>query len=309
MKRFLISILYVILFFCVFAACWSIIFTQWELYAYTIKKEHPYCRINFVTNYVQENPDLVILGNSRAEDSYSDSILSARLHLKCINLGWSGYPFDYQYNVMWKTYLKNNSFPKYVILEIGPWAFLDYVNPIYIAELLPYINRPEFQFYYELCPELSWADKLSMTYKYRGKIKKIYEDYEKTINKEKTPNNSSKKWNANYLGKPQKLEQDPEILSLLDTFIEECRQNDIKLVCVCSPIHIKDGASYFDMGSFWKLIYQHTNNKGIHVLNYQNEYGNDTTKFANPMHLNEAGKYSFSQKIAHDLDSLGIISH
>jgi len=286
-----------------------VILNKWERYACTIEDEHPYCRINFVTNYVNENPDLVILGNSRAEDSYSDSILSAQLHKKCINLGWSGYPFNYQYHVMWRTYLKNNSSPEYVILEIGPFAFLDYVNPIYITELLPYINRPEFQFYYELCPELSWADKLSMTYKYRGKIKKIYEDYEKTINNEKTPNNSSKKWNANYLGKPQKLEQDPEILSLLDTFIEECRQNDVKLICICSPIHIKDGASYFDMGSFWKLIYQHTNNKGIHVLNYQNEYGNDTTKFANPMHLNEAGKYSFSQKVAHDLDSLGIISH
>ncbi len=129
MKRFLTTI---VLFAIVFVTFWSVILNKWERYACTIEDEHPYCRINFVTNYVNENPDLVILGNSRAEDSYSDSILSAQLHKKCINLGWSGYPFNYQYHVMWRTYLKNNSSPEYVILEIGPWAFLDYVNPIYI---------------------------------------------------------------------------------------------------------------------------------------------------------------------------------
>ncbi|MBR6309818.1 MAG: hypothetical protein IKR52_01265 [Paludibacteraceae bacterium] len=258
-----------------------------------------------MTNYINQNPDLVILGNSRAEASYNDSIISSILNINCVNLGWSGYPFDYQYHVMWKTYLKNNHYPRYVILEVGPWAFLDYVNPIYITELLPYINRPEFQFYINLCPELSWIDNINV-YKYRGKIRHIYEEYKEMQGQGQTKENTMKRWNSKYIGTKRKLEKDPLILSLLHTFFDECSQNNVIPIIICSPMHITDGSSYFAMDSFWEIINCNIPDE-IYVLNYQDLYGNDTTFFHDPMHLNKIGKETFSIKIAHDLDSIGII--
>ncbi len=304
MKKFIFTIL---LFFLLLISAWNLVLKQWEYIAYNNNHLHPYKRVNYVTNLINENPDLVILGNSRAEGSYDVSILSNVLNIKCTNLGWAGYPFNYQYNVMWKTYLTNNNYPKYVLLEVGPWAFLDYVNPIYIIELLPYINRPEFQFYFEICPELSTLDHFAF-YRYRGKTHEIIEQYKKMRNYEKASPNPSKGWNSQYIGRHHELEQDPHILSILDTFIDECRQNGITLIFVCAPIHVNDGSSYFEMDSFWELIENHISGKDIQVLNYQNMFGNDTTLFGNSMHLNKKGKYQYSLKLAHDLDSLGIIS-
>lgn len=306
MKRFIFIIS---LFILLFVSSWSILLHYWEQYAYSITTHSPYKRINFATNYVKENPDLVILGNSRAECSYNDSILSADLKLKCVNFGWAGYPFDYQYNVMWKTYLKNNNYPKYVLLEVGPWAFFDYVNPIYIVELLPYIDRPEFQFYMNLCPELSYRDGFLM-HKYRGKITKIHKEYRKLNRTKKKIVN--KKWNPNYLdylGDSKLFEHDPQIISTFDTFVNECKQNNITLICICSPIHTDDCIPHFEMDSFWNVIHSHATGENVYVLNYQNYYGNDTTFFStNGMHLGgKTGKEHFSKKVAHDLDSLGII--
>lgn len=299
MKRFFIIISLFTLFI-IFG--WSIILSVYEQIAYSNTNIHPYKRINFVTNYTNKNPDLIILGNSRAEDSYDDSILSAKLNIKCANLGWAGYPFDYQYNVMWKTYIKSNSYPKYIILEVGPWAFLDYVNPIYTIELLPYIDREEFNFLFSLSAKFSRMDKF-IFYKYRGKIINAYLECLKLCNTEETKQESSKRWNSDYFNKLQKIESNPQILSLLDDFIDECQANNIILIVSCSPIH-GDALRYFRMDAFWKIINERTNKKNIKTLNYQNLYGNDTIMFENPMHLNRFGKKLFSLKIAHDIDSI-----
>lgn len=307
MKRF---ILQVVIFIGILVLLTSIPCQIFEKKAQQCTTRHPYSRVNFAINSANINADLIILGNSRAEDSYNDSILSAQIELRCLNLGWAGYPFDYQYNVMFETYIKQNIYPKYVLLEVGPWAFFDYVNPIYTIELLPYINRPEFQFYVKLCPELSWVDK-SLFVKYAGKLDKVKKElvlfFKSPIHKtEKIEKVKKTKWNSNYFGEQQHLECDTSIIQVFNSFIDECLEKDIKVVLICSPIHSKDGARYFDMEGFWKIINQNIEKRNIIVLNYENLYGNDTVYFANPMHLNSYGRDCYTLKVAHDLDSLGV---
>lgn len=250
--------------------------------------------------------DVLILGNSRAYFTYNDTLMSELLNKKCVNLGWSGYPFDYEYHVIWKTFIKQNPAPKQILLEVGPWAFFDYVNPKYTIEMLPYIERPEFQFYVNLCPELSCRDHI-LLYKYAGKGRQMINEYKMFYSKTLVGRGPRKKWNPNYVQGPIALEHDSLILRDFEAFIQECDSLHIPLIFVDSPMHMEDGYSCFEMDKFWELIYSYIGDRPIEVLNYESLYGNDTTLFQDPMHLTDATKNLFTTKIAHDLDSLHLL--
>ena len=118
------------------------------------------------------------------------------------------------------------------------------------------------------------------------------------------------KWNSNYITGSCRLECDTAIIRVFNTFIDECLENDIQLILICSPIHLKDGASHFDMDGFWKIINSSIKNKDIKILDYENLYGNDTLYFQDPMHLDDGyARDCFTKKVAHDLDSLGILQN
>lgn len=273
--------------------------------AHTCNCEEPYMEINRIYKMKDANANIIVTGNSRAEASYNDSILSNELGQKCINIGWSGYPFIHQYHVMIKTYLSQNKKPDLIIQEIGPWAFLDHVNPKYTVEFLPYLDNSSFHFLEDICPELTKWDQFMMI-RYAGKTSRIIDElkYIKGI-KEKHPHRSG--FISNYFKNKQQLECDPVIIDLFKRYVQECREKDIKLIFVCSPIHILEGQQYFDMNGFWAIFNRIAKSNNIMVLNYQNLYRNDTIYFQDAMHLNKYGRDCFSRKIAHDLDSLNII--
>lgn len=300
MKKFILFIFSFVVVFCILA---TLLLRHYEKKAYTCTTVSPYSVVNKVANMHDEAIDLLILGNSRAYFTYNDTLMSELLNRKCVNLGWSGYPFDYQYHVIWKTFIKQNPAPKQILLEVGPWAFFDYVNPKYTIEMLPYIERPEFQFYVNLCPELSWWDHI-LLYKYAGKGRQIVDEYKKFLFAPKEKRIPRIEWNPNYVQGPIALEQDPTILCDFEAFIQECDSLHIPLIFVDSPMHMDDGYSCFEMEKFWKLIYQYIGDRPIEVLNYESLYGNDTTLFQDAMHLTDATKDLFTTKIAHDLDSL-----
>lgn len=297
MRRFIFQ---VILFCSVLSFICSIPLWRFEYEARKCMSRHPYKRVNMIYNLKGANADLIIMGNSRAEDAYNDSVLSKVLQLKCVNIGWSGYPFDYQYNVMYKTYMKQNSIPKYVILEIGPWAFFDYFNPKYTVELLPYIDYPEFKFYYKLCPELTTADYW-LLHKYAGMSDKISKQMQLIKGVTET---KSKGFKHHYFKEKMKFEEDKDIINLFCLFLDECKAQGTDVFLICSPIHSNEGKPFFEMKRFWQLITKITKGKPIHILNYEDFYGNDTTYFQDPMHLNSFGRNDYSIKIGYDIDSI-----
>ena len=75
---------------------------KFERRAYQCKSTAPYSRINMIYNTKGNDAKLIIMGNSRAS-AYNDSILSQMLGIKCFNIGFAGYPFIYQYHIMYKT--------------------------------------------------------------------------------------------------------------------------------------------------------------------------------------------------------------
>lgn len=122
MKRFLIHVTLCFIILVVICMIPCLIF---EKKAKECTKTAPYSKINLVSNLNRADADVIIVGNSRAEYSYNDSILSALTGKKCLNIGLSGYSFEFQYHVMYKRYLAHNNIPKFVILEVGLSHFLN----------------------------------------------------------------------------------------------------------------------------------------------------------------------------------------
>lgn len=304
MKRFLCQIG---VFLVVMVTVCSIPFCVFEKKAKECVNMQPYSNINKVCSMKDIDADLIILGNCRAECGYDDSLMTALSGLKCLNLGWSGSSFDYSYHIMYKTYLRHNKKPRYIVVEASPLVFFNHEFSEYNLQMLPYINRPEFQFYIEMCPQLSNIDKILFV-RYFGKLGKVVEEINRLDQSEKKqPEKSYNNWRDDIFGKPIQLKCNKSIIQLFYAFLDECLLDGIKVIIVCSPMHIDDALSYLDTDNFWKIIKNCASGTGFPIISYAEYFGNDTTYFTDPAHLNSHGREVFSTKLIHDLDSVGII--
>lgn len=275
---------------------------EFERRAYACKTTAPYCRVNMIYDTKGNDAKLIIMGNSRAS-GYNDSILSEILGIRCYNIGFAGYPFIYQYHIMYKTYMSQNSRPDYIIQEIGPWAFFDYIMPKYSIDLCPYIDRESFSFLKEITPELSYADNFRLV-RYAGKLKKVINEFDnlEEISDTVLPNQTFHP--SGLINGKQKFEHTPENISLFKKFIEECSTNNIQLILVCAPILKDVSSTYFDMDKFWNLIDSINQDSKLMVLNYQDLFDNDTTLFKDYIHLNTKGTEEFSNRVGRDLKQI-----
>ena len=194
--------------------------------------------------------------------------------------------------------------PKYIILDVAPWAYFDDVNPRYNLDLLPYINRPEFDFYIETCPELSVLFKY-LPFKYRGHLVDCIDKVQTILsNKVEEPKNEYFKTNYFANEDHHPLECNSRIIELFKRFLDETKKKGVKMVIVCSPTHVKDGCSHFDMDEFHDMVDSLAENAGIPFLDYSTLYDSDTLFFKDPMHLKRYGRERFSKTIAMTLKSL-----
>jgi hypothetical protein len=260
--------------------------------------------------YAGENADLLIMGNSRAMH-YDEAILSEALGMKCRNIGWTGFPFIYQYHGMFRTYMNRNHPPRYIIQEITPQLFFKQLKSPYIMETLPRINEPEYKFFADMCPEITFADRFILK-RYAGKIGEVVKQLKtllKAQQKEPLPTvyNSDPDNVGLRTGTKSKIDDNQESIDLFMDYLKECREKGIKMVLVCSPMHKRDALDHIDMNSFWVLISKLIQEQDVSILDYENYFDSDSTYFYDPMHMNQHGINIYSYKIAHDLDSLGII--
>ena len=302
MKRFLCQIG---VFLVVFVIVCTIPFYVFEKKATECTDKSPYAKVNEVTKMKDINADLLILGNCRAAGGYDDTLMTSLSGLRCLNLGWGGSSFDYSYHIMYKTYLRHNKKPRYIIVDMSLWAFLDHETAVYTIQMLPYINRPEFQFYIDMCPQLSNADKLLFV-RYMGTMVKVVEEIHR-LNRPEPPKEIPSSWQEDYYGEPQPLRCNKAIVQLFDKFLDECLSDGIQVILVSSPMHVKDGLNYFDTKTFWNIVTECVSGTGFPIISYAEYFDSDTTYFSDPTRLNGQGREVFTSKLIHDLDSVGII--
>lgn len=283
--------------------CLALPLYYYEALANQNTTKEPYCSINRVLAYSQDNADLLVMGNSRSMH-YNMEILDSLLGLKCRNIGWAGHPFDFQYRGMFKTYMAHNQPPKYILQEISPQLFFESKDMDFVIEMLPAIDKPEFQFYIDLYPNLSAADKWLLV-RYAGKMEKVFKQIK--FLKEEGAQNAFTTFHPWTFGYRNQLEKDPRIIRIFQNYLKECDSLGIKMILVCSPYRQEDADKYLDMKGFWQQIHEVTKGHDVCIMNYESYFGNDTTYFFDPAHLKQEAVKTYTRQVAHDLDSLGII--
>ena len=301
MKRFII----IMSVFC--CLCAGILLIPISIYEYKAHRNEfigPYFSINNVYHSDNSNAQIVIMGNSRADEHYDTDLISDSLGMTCFNIGCHGYPIEFQYHIMFNAYMNRNTAPEYIILDVSPYCMFEYLTPRHSFEFLPYMSRKEFSYYIDTCKVFKPCDRFLLP-KYAGLVYKVFKGI-KSLNKMPAP--KSEEYQTDFiLTQSMELERDSDNIHALHAWIDDCVSRGIKPVLICSPMHHDHYRKFIDMEGFWSIVNNAVNGRDIPVLSYENLYGSDTRYFHDLLHLNKYGRHHFSMKLAHDLDSLGII--
>ena len=267
----------------------------------------PYSEINYIDKLNHADADMVILGNSRAKCGYNDSILSVLVGKNCINLAIPGFSFDFQYNAMYKRYLVHNNKPQYILIDVSPLVFFERTRNSYSLETLPYVGRDDFDGYFNICPGYKIADRI-MLVKYFGKLDLVIKQLGKMEKKEeKSKRDETMKSTKINNSLTMPLEYDTTIIRLFCDFLEECVEENVNVIILCSPMYSESGKTCYDMDNFWRIIKYCVSGRKTVAVSYQDLYDSDMSYFADPMHLNSYGRDCFTMKLAHDLDSFNLL--
>ena len=252
--------------------------------------------------------DVVIFGNSRVLNHFDTQVMDSVLSVKCFNMGLPGFPFDIQYHLVIKPYLHNNKPPKLIIYEISPYTCLEHCNPIYQNIFMPYINSRYYDYYMEICDEISEIDRY-LPFKYRGrKFHSFYQELTGPFGPDQGkdsftpfPMNGYKKNFMEGQDSVYAIERNPQIVSQLREFVKACKKKNVELLFVTTPMHEEDFYNHCHTEEFLSMV--DTISNWTNRFNYSLMFHSDTTFFAEPTHLNALGAKVFSKKFAEDVKS------
>lgn len=194
---------------------------------------------------LQESKDeLLIMGSSRADHQYVSGIFEDSLGLKTYNAGSEGTCIYYQYAIL-ASYVERQAFPKLVILDvqdldIEPSTGATFTLEAALDRLAPHYN--ENKMVDEMFDLQDWNDKvkfLSKSYRYNSKLVQ-------TIKCNYLPEPDDRGYEAvkgklpddiQFGEKPStRIAVEPLKVEYMQKFIDLCKDNNIPLLMVYSPI-------------------------------------------------------------------------
>jgi len=266
--------------------------------------------------------NVVISGSSRATRSISPAILDTVLSVNSYNLGNDAYYLFMQY-ARYQVFAKHNPKPE-IIIQTTDFNTLWKTGSINKVQYAPYndalldsflrevgfntveLSTPVYRYFSEFSAiKLGLLNQLGLDkILYKDRIK--YKGYQAT----------NSKWNRRELDNVLKFydaikaHNQPEMAVLLDDFLSECKNSDIQVVMVFVPEYIEainatesvNATAVLNLYNFLSAKYD------FPFLDYSRDsicYNPDY--FYNAMHLNRIGAELFTQKLARDIDLLGII--
>lgn len=247
------------------------------------------------------NADILIMGNSRSYTNYSTFVLDSIFNLRSYIIGISGYPIDFQYELKLLPYLKRNCSPQLIIQEINTIAFLDDANDPLNVLFLKYNYKSDFKYYNDYV-NFSFYEKYLPLLKYKGMLNDELFHKELPIR--------SKAF------KPQNYLDDGFFITKIDTaklckfyeYMDFCNRQKMKIIFVFSPIYHEMTDATINIEKFWDVIKKIASQYDVQILDYtHNSMCNDTSMFRDLTHLRKKGSELFSIKLAHDIDSLGLL--
>jgi hypothetical protein len=255
--------------------------------------------------------DVVIMGNSRAAGCYSPQILDSILGMNFYNLGMGGSAINRQI-LFYDTYRRFNKKPICIIqnIDIGTIA----ITKGYEREqFFPYFFDDSLKTAISSFENFNVWEQYIPYFRYIGYHNEIQTGllYAKlkgqTLSKGYLGRNA--KWNGSRIPKTEIIyTQDTTALLLFDKYLSKAKSENIKVIFVYAPFHIRAVQKVKNVTGMFLMFDSIAKKYDIPILNYTyDSLSYDTVYFWNAMHLNKTGAEFFSVKLAHDIDSLGIM--
>lgn len=260
------------------------------------------------------NCDIAIYGSSRSWVHIDPQILSDTLHVKAYNFGIDGHNFWLQY-LRHLEFLKHNKKPKFIILSLDIFSLQKRKDLYQLEQFLPYMLwNCNMQKYTSTYIGYNTIDYYLPLVRYFGKynaLRLIIENIAKEKHTIAYRKNGflgiDKAWTTDLdEAKLKKISYeikfDPSTILLFDSFIENCKKNNIELLLVYTPEFI-DGQKFISNRNELLTLYEKIALK--HSIKFY-DYSNDSIcfnkkYFYNASHLNKKGAALFSKDFANKL--------
>lgn len=267
------------------------------------------------------NADLIINGSSRPLTAISPAILDSVLNLSSYNLALNGHEF-YMENIRYLLYSKYNKPPKIIVQALDlqslrtsarlpyPDAFLPYLNYELIETASEFYNNhfnyfdfnfPAYKYFYKYKIQfIGFCEYFNLKHfdyeKYRG-FRKLDRPWDGLTEKfiAKNPNGIE-------------IELDSIVIKLFDSFLQDCKRNNINLILVYTP-ELIEYQNLTNNRLEIISVYKHFANKyDLNFLDYSKDsISLNKSYFYNTQHLNKIGSDVFSRKLSKDIRNILIL--
>ena len=306
MGRFLLKIFLFIL------PIWIVLLGVDYSYSYRIAQANASFSKPFYDVYLSadSNYDVLVCGNSRASLQYDPNIIDSILDCNSYNLGFDGSPINLQL-VKYDYWLKEHAHPNLCIYNIDLWTMkAEYGKNR--EQLFPYfvIDRSLMRAFDEY-QNYTFTEKYIPFRRYIGHRKLISGVLKGNLSFSKGYYGHD--WSWQFLNRRDnqdlyKCAYDSAMIVTFGDFIAREQEHGVKFLFVYAPMFHTITMNNPDIPKMYAMYSDIASQFDIPILDYNYDLlCQDSAYFFNKMHLNKAGAEIFTTKLAHDIDSLGLL--
>lgn len=285
-----------------------------------LKKSNSYAQKEYSTwNAIVDgklNSEILIYGSSRAWTHFDTKIIEDSLKQRTYNLGIDGSAFKLQ-NLRHVLALKNNTKPKLIIYSVDAWTIQE-GNLYNSDQFLPYMLWDKNFFNYTSKYEgFNYFDYKIPLIRYYGKFEAIKTAIQMII----SPNNNiverikgyqgqTKPWNNDFENAKNSItkfviKSDKHIVELFDNYLKECKEQNIEVILVYSPIFIEGQEFLQNQKQVINTFEILAKNNDFLFMNFsKDEICFDKKYFYNSTHLNKTGAELFTKKLCNQMKNI-----
>lgn len=310
MKQFFLRISIFLLI--VFVGAWAIDF----VISYRLR--HNENRMYAAWNHIYNdslNYNLLVLGGSCAWAHYDTQVIDTALCVNSFNLGIDGSSINRQL-LKYEKFCSIHGKPNILIQNID-LGTLDFTHGYEREQFFSYFFYDrDLMRKFDQYENFTFAEKYVPCYRYLGYdevwLESLFRDnkqhhFEYLI---KGYCGRDYLWDGSVLATMDTLsfECNTVALSLFTDFIEKELSAGVEVLLVFSPIYQEVQDKLANLDEMYALYDSIANLYTLPILNYHTiDFKGDTSYFYNGTHLNRKGAEVFTTKLAHDIDSLGLL--
>ena len=255
------------------------------------------------------NSDLLILGSSRAWVQYNPKILDSILNVRSYNLGCDGELLlpELQCYEITRAY---NPAPKYILIDVFFNSLTVNLTSRCKFIYTPYIYKSKFRKIVRKNDNLSIPYLFFPYYRYNECSGDEIVFMEPGVKLIKGFSPKEARWDSKNMQTLDTVHyyRETKAVLLLDNFLKNSKKDNISIILIHSPFERRGFEKIQNHEEMLKLFRSIAKRNGVPFLDYtEDPICYDTLNFYNAMHLNAHGADLFTLKLAHDLDSLGLI--